>query len=110
MKTTLIDATRSAFETNISGPTIAELIEAGKLEKPSDPPAEIGWYGCKEKPVRPGVFRTRVPGLGAGFSYFSGEEWGNQARDADQAAEWWGLYGASGVQAKEWCGLAEPAH
>ncbi len=80
-----------------------------KIKQPK-PPKEIGWYKPDQKPTNvPGVYRTRVGGRGVGFSYFSGDKWGNQARDADDAKDVWDKYGASGTQNKEWCGLAVPA-
>lgn len=77
-----------------------------KITQP-DPPKEVGWYKPENKPVNaPGVFRTRGKGIGVGFSYFSGNQWGNQQSNADRALVAWMLYGASGLQEKEWCGLA----
>lgn len=104
------EATLAAFNSMTFGPTIAELVAAGKLEKPGDRPAEIGWFPVASKPERVGVYRTRTKGIGVGFSYFDGFRWGNQSGDPKRAEEWFELYGASGVQDKEWCGLAEAAH
>lgn len=74
------------------------------------PPKEVGWFTRDKSPARRGAYRTRAAGLGVGFSYFSGAQWGNQRADAEKAVQSWTEYGASGMQEKEWCGLAAPTN
>lgn len=33
------------------------------------------WFPAKVKPVRVGVYRRRIPGLGIRYSWFNGKEW-----------------------------------
>lgn len=62
------------------------------------------WFPASVKPVRAGVYWTRLLGDGSrgGYSFWNGRYWGNELDTIENAKR----YGGIGLS-KEWRGLAE---
>lgn len=65
------------------------------------------WYGSNQKPVRVGAYETSFDGF-YGFSWFDGENWGNQCTNPYRAlSSFQARKHIGAAQDKKWRGLAE---
>lgn len=68
---------------------------------------EVGPFPADVKPVRPGIYRIKLPMGYIGFSFFNGDFWCNSGLTI-AIAEHWIKDGSDGaIQEKMWCGLAK---
>jgi len=59
------------------------------------------WFPEWVKPVRTGIYETLMD-FGFGYTYWDGNEWGNQGNDLEEAK----MLMSAGMQNKRWRGLA----
>lgn len=68
-----------------------------------------GWFAPWQKPLksRPGFYRTKFYGVGEGYSYWTGEQWGNQCRHGiPRDLALWREFLQGAEQNKAWQGVA----
>lgn len=61
------------------------------------------WFEGWQKPVRPGVYQTRISAVG--WSYWDGQKWSAQMYDRKEAIKHRSIPGATW---KQWRGLVSP--